>query len=200
MMHAMIEELPITRQQYLYNIATFCSMLEETLRVAGFTSDECLEIFRAFVSAECVRCSIRVSGEELFALSQPPSAERSTAKIGRMRLGDCARKDCSGCYYNFVFTPLPQLSWTKILEGLNSAMDSQAHSVQDSRVLKWHFSVFFRSPVFARIAIVASLFSILLIVHQWRRGGRIPLVREPERFHVDTLLDDPASSNTKPFP
>jgi hypothetical protein len=34
----------------------------------------------------------RISGKELFALSQPPTAERATAKIGRLRLGDCARK------------------------------------------------------------------------------------------------------------
>src|SRR5262245_52532268 len=107
----MISQLAITRQQYLYNIATFCRMLDESLRVAGFTSQQCSELFDTCISAECCRCSIKVSGEELFALTQPPAAERATAKIGRMRLGDCARKDCSGCYYNFVFAPRPQLDW-----------------------------------------------------------------------------------------
>lgn len=198
----MLSELAITRQQYLYQIATFCRGLDEWLRGAGFSSEQSLEIFRTSISAECTRCSIKVSGEELFALSQPPAAERATAKIGRMRLGDCARKDCTGCYYSFFFASLPQLDWAKILAHLDSTMDSQAQPqpAQEPHVLKWHFSVLFKAPVFAQIAIAVALISVLLVVHQWRQGGRIPFIREPEQFHVDTLPEEPIPSGTKSFP
>jgi hypothetical protein len=167
-------------------------MLDESLHAAGLSSAQSVEIFHSSVSAECTRCSIQVSGEELSALSQPPAADRATAKIGRLRLGDCARKDCSGCYYRFFFQPRAEVDWEKLLHEVDALSAPCSNSKQERPLPKWHFSVLLHSKHFPRIGMAVAGIIVLLTVRQWRQGGQIPFLREAEHFRVDTVQDNHA--------
>jgi hypothetical protein len=134
-------------------------------------------------------CGIRVSGEELFALSQPPSAEMATAKTGRLRLHYCARQGCDSCYYDVTLHLHEALNWAQVL-----APKKIEHEARSSRV---SYETVART---ANVALVGArklwpalvTLMLLLVLRQWYLGGRIPLIREPEKFHVDTAAGDPA--------
>jgi len=87
----------LSRREYLQTLEAFCEALQAALGRVGLVSDEAFELWRTCLTAYCLQCGIEITGEELFALSQPPSAERSSSKIGHRRLGYCARKSCKSC-------------------------------------------------------------------------------------------------------
>jgi hypothetical protein len=184
----MISELtPIVRQEYLYHIAEFCARLNQALCAQGLTPEKSIEIFQTCIFSECLNCSIRVSGDELFALSQPPSAERASAKIGRLRLGDCARQGCTGCYYRFYFTEFPNLDWQLALAQVDAPAQSEA---KQSRMKRSQAFWIFHFRTFVRFCFATVILSLLFLARQLYQGGRIPLVREPEHFRVDTTSED----------
>src|SRR5512144_1325961 len=108
-------EVLTTRKEYLLVLEPFCRALHQALLDSGADHQLAANAMRISVSAECVGCQIQVSGEELFALSQPPSAEHATAKIGRLRLGQCARQGCDACYYRLEFRAHPPFVWHAVL-------------------------------------------------------------------------------------
>ena len=177
---------PLTiHQEYLYKLASFCTALDDALRQGGLNPDESLAVWRAAVSAECTGCAIQVSGEELYALSQPPCPERATAKIGRMRLGDCARQGCEACYYRLTFQNQPGIDWQKVLSEIERIRQEQPKFVSGRTSNGHPWRVQMLSGLALRLGLALILIAMLLVVRQWRQGGRIPFIREPEHFRVD---------------
>src|SRR4051794_32043454 len=81
-------------QEHLKNLAPFCQAFGQALAGAGLGPEESVAAIRNGVAAECIQCGIRLSGEELWALMQPPAEKDPNPKVERLRLGDCARKGC----------------------------------------------------------------------------------------------------------
>ncbi len=180
-----VEASVIVRQEHLQKVAPFCRALAEALRQAGMGLEQSGTVFAGSVSGECVTCGITVSGQELFALSQPPSAELAGVKIGRLRRGYCAREGCDSCYYTLSLQPHPKVGWPKILSGLGlCASESPARELrQGGGGGSWRPRISFR---ILRPFLLVLLGTVLLWgLRQWYMGGRIPLVREPEKFRVD---------------
>ncbi len=175
----------IVRQEHLQKLEPLCRGLGEALCQGGLDQPRTAEAFRVAVSAECVTCGIRVSGQELFALSRPPSPELSGIKTGRLRRGYCAREGCDSFYYRLSFQPYCQIDWAKILSGVASS-PSEKCALQSSRgarkAIAWP-RIHLQVPRAAWL-VVGGIVALWLL-HQWYIGGRIPLVREPEKFHVD---------------
>jgi hypothetical protein len=183
---------PTLHQQHLLRLEGFCRGLGHALCRAGLGPAQVQAVWQSSVRAECVLCGIRVSGEELFALSQPPSALYGTAKLGRLRLGDCARHGCDSFYYRLTFQNYPRLNWPALLAEAEAFQPEQP-SPPKRRGFAFRLPAlpdFGEYSGFARrglVVLAAILF--LLVARQWYRGGSIPLVREPENFHIDAGPD-----------
>jgi hypothetical protein len=180
----MPQESPIVRQERLQNLARFCEALVEALKRAGTGAEAAAHVIQRSVSARCVGCEILISGLELFALSQPPSPEHASPKIGRLRLGDCARQTCEAYDYRLTFQPDPLVDWNKILadaDAIVNAPPTESAPARTGPVLP-HWLL---RGVSRRIWIPVTAAVLLLLLRQWYVGGRIPLVREPEKFRVD---------------
>jgi len=174
----------LTRQEYLPKLESFCKALDGMFARAGVRAETSQEVWRLGVAAECVRCGIRVYGDELYALSQPPSEKFATLKLGRLRRGDCAREGCNSYYYRLTFYPYDNLDWPALLAGLedNKTQGGEEAAGPGMALHAWRLLV--RSPATQRVAIGMVVVALLLAVRQWRIGGRIPLLREPRQFQA----------------
>jgi hypothetical protein len=180
----MSEPSVVIHKEHLLRLRPFCHGLYELLERSGLPPENIRQTFFGSVSAECVGCGIHVSGEELFAISQPPSAETATIKIGRLRKGDCARQGCDSYYYTVSFQPQPPLDWSKLIAEAESGeltapgklRDELAHSTSKIRAG-------LRAP--RQVFIALAVILVVLLFRQLYYGGRIPLIREPEHFRVD---------------
>jgi hypothetical protein len=177
----MISDPVLTRQEHLQKLNPFCQALAKALARASMVPKKSLEAWRAAVTAQCAQCGIEVSGQELFALSQAPSAEMDSARIGRLRLGECARKGCTSDYYRLTFRPYQELNWPEILAKLDTVTQEPAEPTRSASA-PLELSILWRLPVTRRIGAVFLLIVVLLLVRQWSIGGRIPWLREPEKF------------------
>jgi hypothetical protein len=175
----------IQHQEHLFHLGEFCVALRTAIAGSGFGPDQVREIFRAFVTAECVGCRIRISGEELFALSQPPAAEYASAKTGRMRRGDCARQGCDSYYCLIGFKYYAEIDWPTILGQVERVRSDPATkpAVVNCRPSAWWALI--SAKVVGRTVTVTAVLLLMLLLKQLYQGGPIPLLREPEHFQVD---------------
>lgn len=175
----------VTRQEHLQRLYPFCQGLDKALAQAGLPPEKSLEVWRAGVAAECVQCGINVSGKELFALSRPPSAELDSAKISRLRLGDCARKGCTSYYYRLTFRPFQELDWPEILGQAETIEHEPPEQMPGKPALSTRgLLIFWSVPAARRVGGALLLVLLVLIVRQWYIGGRIPFLHEPEKFQA----------------
>ncbi len=179
----MSQQASVIRQEHLLKLESFCRSLREGLGRAGLTAEKSIEVMRSAVAGECVQCGIHLSGEELVLLSQPPLKTEESAKIQRLRLGDCARKGCDSFYYRMIFGRHMELDWTTFLNGLEQPEAKPAVVATEAAR---EISKPRRSPILKyRFLIGVAIVLFIFIARQWYLGGRIPFIREPEKFRVD---------------
>ena len=174
----------LIRQMHLQKLEPFCQALDQALARAGLAPEQAHELWRVGVAAECTRCRIRIYGEELYALSQPPSEEYANAKLGRLRLGDCARSGCDSYYYRLTFFPCPEVNWAEILAAIERDPEGPAGQKAGEPAPNSGWRLLLRWPVTRRVSVALALVVMLLVFRQWYIGGRIPLLREPHKFQV----------------
>ena len=168
----------IERQENLLKLRVFCQALFEAAQRAGMKAEEVSAAFRASLSAECVHCGQQVSGEELLALAHP-ATEDLTTKVNRLRLGDCARQGCESYFYRVTFQPQPSMDWSKLIHEAE-ALEPQLAQASSGRP-KPGLGLWIPNKVLVALAGLV----LLLFLRQWYMGGRIPFIREPEKFRVD---------------
>jgi hypothetical protein len=131
------------------------------------------------LGAKCPICGFTLSGEELLALAALGDANKDSVMLKRLRAGKCARENCRSSHYHLFFYDLPPLGWSLLFSaaGREEAPKSQqAPAKLPAR----------RFPR-RKFGKVVAAFGICLAVWgwwQWRSGGRIPYLREPEHFQV----------------
>jgi len=177
------DQLPV-RQARLEMLEAFCQALDRAFTRAGLAPEKSDEAWRVGVAAECVRCGIRIYGEELHALSRPPAEEYANAKIGRLRLGDCARSGCDSYYYRLTFYPCPEVNWAEILAAIERDTEESAGQKAGEPAHNNGWRLLLHSSATRRVGVALAVVVILLVVRQWYIGGRIPLLREPHKFQV----------------
>jgi len=182
----MTETGPMSHQEHLLKLEPLCRCLNETLTDAGWPPERVRDAFQTSVSAECVSCGIPISGAELFALSQPPSADHAHVKIGRLRMGDCAREKCDSYYYRLTFQTFPGADWASLISQFENGepLPTKATRKRDGQ-RNWATKYLSTLRVPSHIWITLAALLLVLVVRQWYLGGRIPLLREPEHFKVD---------------
>jgi hypothetical protein len=179
----MAPESVIVREEHLLKLAPFCQALGQAFGGRGLVPEQTLGIWRAALTAECTQCGIPLSGEELFALSQPPE-KTPVAKVRRLRLGDCARPGCESYFYRLHFRPHPPTDWAELIALAETMQAESARPAPRKLALAEFARGLVRCGLTRRAALALGVLLLLLLIHRWHTGGRIPLLREPEHFHV----------------
>ena len=136
---------------------------------------------RAAFSAECVKCGSRVTGEELLRSADTSEPVEVNENIERMRLGQCIRQGCDAARYRLIFQRIPGLDWRTIFERMEEVTAAKKEAARtQSKLGRWLSARW-------RVAAGVALILLVLLIRQWYLGGRIPLIREPEKFRVDPL-------------
>ena len=174
-----------TQRVSLIRMERFCRALERALTAACTLSDS-TRIWRLYVSAECPVCGIQVCGNELRALAFDPCAEMASAKIGRMRLGDCARSGCGALYYSVHFWNQEEIDWRTVVGETEEAERDTGMSLKATGQRWLTGSGALAAGYAVRAAAVLGLIFTLWLAREFYLGGRIPFLREPEKFRIDT--------------
>jgi len=168
----------LVQEEQIQQLETFCRRLVEALSRAGLDPEKSFEVSHASLTAECVKCGFRVSGEVCFALSRAADGEGLVGTLRRLHLGDCARPGCESYSYRLSFQRHPDVDWIAILRQVEHIKEEQAGK---SAAVRRAASL----GVIRRVGLALVIVALLLLFRQWYFGGRIPLIREPERFRVD---------------
>ena len=178
----------LVREEPVRRLERVVFALSQAARRIEPQPDRIRNALRSALSARCARCGMRVTGEELLVLSQLPGDDE-TKRIQRLRSGCCAREGCQFESYELHFQNHPDLDWPKLL----AAREPEALAASDAaepapEAEAAAAAVPDRTTRHRRMAIrVGALIGAVLLLFVFRQlyyGGRIPLLREPEKFRV----------------
>ena len=149
------------------------SSLTAALSEAGLNSGQMGEIFLKYVSAECVLCGTRVTGEEMGSITS--AAEKTLApesKFGRLQRGSCARTGCISSYYRVHLRDHPNLDWMKIRE---KASEDEAFKQANAA----------RKRLLIRVVLGIGVILILLFCRYVMYHGHVPWLQKPHKYNID---------------
>jgi hypothetical protein len=120
----------LTREEHLLRLQAFSAGLVDCLQRSGMTEAAWKRAFLRSVSAECLGCGLLVSSNELLSLGRKRVADES-AKVRRMRLGDCGRKGCNAFVYKLSFRSHPVVDWPKVIESAEPFLGHETPRVDE---------------------------------------------------------------------
>src|SRR5689334_9877433 len=125
-MCALIQDNFLVREEPIEKLERIVFALSEACKQYGAAQEKKRTALAAALSAECVACGVRVTGDELLALSQLPSALETSGRIKWLRLGCCARGGCDSRSYSLAFQNHPDLDWKELLSKMETAAEPKA--------------------------------------------------------------------------
>jgi hypothetical protein len=174
----------VAKRVHCEQLAPFVKGLLKVLQEHGCGGAELKNFLHASVSAACVQCAIKLSGEDLLGLGT--SGGGKSGKNARLEAGFCARKGCDSYYYDFEFQQSGAFNWQEILLETERAMEAikqeaseNAPSNRGDRFEEWRETILKRVLQFAAILL---LFGTLWGARYWRDGGAIPIIRPLNEF------------------
>ena len=171
------EQTGLTRQERLGRLADLCPALLAALQHARLSSDATFLTFQESTFAECSHCHTKITGDELFVLAQPSDGQHLSERLRRLRLGFCPNTSCQSFNCQLTFQPDSRVDWKTCL----ARTDQTIQDLEDSRAgrgKRW------RSELVRPAIIAVAGILLLLVIRQLYFGGRIPLIREPEKWRV----------------
>ena len=172
----------VQRELHLPSLPQFVVGLETALLAKGHSPEKARDLLTQHASAECLACGIKVKGEELLLLGPQSAAMDVSSKIARLRQGYCARQTCETYFYRVLLANLPDLDWAQLLAEAENSVAEQTAAPDVEQLAKKRLA---RKQLGIRLAVAAGILLVLLLAKQLYQGGRIPLLREPEKFEVD---------------
>ena len=178
---------PLTREEHIEKFGQLSLLLADVAR----TNDEARKAVCEAVSAECIQCSINISGTELLELADP-GVQNPNAKVQRLRQGYCARQGCNAYFYRVKFLPHASVDWPNVLSPLDAPKEGhQSNTVQAIEKVITSKRIQDREYMI-RACIALSVLGFVLLAWHWYRGGSVPIIREPEKFKVDVRTNQTA--------
>src|SRR5262245_37437736 len=110
----LVHDVFLFREESLARLERVVVALNEASRFYGLGQEKACAALRVALAAECPSCHMRVTGNELLALAQPPDAKANSSRIKRLRVGCCANPDCDSPAYHLIFQTHPDLDWDKL--------------------------------------------------------------------------------------
>jgi hypothetical protein len=178
-----MQETFLVREEPIERLERVVFALAEACREYGVAQEKTRAALSAALAAECVVCGMRVTGEELLALAQLPSALETSSRIKWLRLGCCARNGCDSRAYALKFHTHPGLDWNEFLSKMQTAHAEEAPAPETETESEPE-TLPKNQRRGLQIALAIAIAILLFMIHQKYRGGRIPFIREPEHFRV----------------
>ena len=167
----------LNRIERFTRLADVCPALATALEKNDPSPDRTFLAFKELVQLECSQCHTIVAGAELFVLSQPSEGNDLSPALRRLRLGFCANTSCQSFDCKLTFKPAGGIDWPTCLDRVDSILLDLENS-RAGRSKAW-LKQLLRPALIVLVALV-----LLLLLRQLYTGGRIPLLREPEKFRV----------------
>jgi hypothetical protein len=179
-------EFYLVEERRLKDAAEFSRALSSA--IVRFSDEDATKVIALVskISTHCARCEIRLTGQEFLIAGTNPEDEKPP-KIQRVQLGYCARSDCGSNLYEVRYHRDTSIDWSAFFERMYESKskvdetklleEAALRSIKQARLKKQ------LQQVAAGTVVIAGL----LIMWQWNRGGRIPFLREPEKFRVTPL-------------
>jgi hypothetical protein len=193
----MNENVFLIREESIPRLKPLVAAIWEAARRADPDEGRVGRALSAALAGECARCRTRVTGAELLELARLPADQAPDPQVARLRRGRCANDQCLHSSYRLILRRHPDLDWSRLLsqagtppgktvdpvepELVEGTLEEPAPSPAPAATPAPRRHTLLRAGV-----LVAAVF-LLLLVRQWYYGGRIPLLREPENFRVDSL-------------
>jgi len=177
---------PPVREVKIEALTDFSRDFAEICRRCDPDGGKTAEALTGALTAECTTCQIRVSGAELLAIAASDDANASP-KIKRIRLGYCARETCESLAYRIHFGDLPGFALQAMYALAETANTHRHELVAAEAAAKSARKRQSHRRYLAKVALALGAVLILIIIRQWYVGGRIRLIREPEKFRVTPL-------------
>lgn len=169
----------ITRREGFVHLCELCRALASSLHNKHLPTDQVFVTFHKLIALECVECKTKVTGEELFVLSQPNEGNDLTVALRRMRLGFCPNPKCHAYDCTLTFQTAAEIpDWNPHLHKAERIL-KELEAVRAGRGKTW------RTQLLRPALVTATAIALLFLMHQFYFGGRIPFLREPEKFRVD---------------
>ncbi|MGC3957035.1 MAG: hypothetical protein QM813_03450 [Verrucomicrobiota bacterium] len=158
----------MTRRETFVRLCELCQALGNTLQHKQLPPDQVFVSFHQLITLECTECKTKVSGDELFVLSQPTKGNDLTMALRRMRLGFCANPKCNAYYCTMTFQPSAEIpDWNPHLQKAERLLKD----LEDVRAGRGKLLADAINPPRARSAMALAL---LLHLHQLYFGGPHP--------------------------
>jgi hypothetical protein len=157
--------------------------LAGNLAQSGLTNPQISEILAQKVSAECVTCQLKISGEELEVLSLTRgSPDSKNPKLSRLFLGYCGREGCKGRLYAVHFLEHPLVQWSAIAD-LDAPPTAPEAAPAEGPTR--------RAPVIPSARKPLILIGLALVLGygvyygiRYFTGGRIPLLQPKHTYQI----------------
>jgi hypothetical protein len=167
----------------LENLVRLHAALASSLSETGINSCQLNEIFSTHVRAECVKCGMHITGDQIGQIAVlEEDASLSCPKLKRLRLGYCAREGCESYYYAFHLQAHPNIDWAAVIEKAHRfaiALEKVAQQEQKQQ-RKWKQNWLRNRVAWAMISIVAILLFRFVMVH-----GHLPFTDKPQKYKID---------------
>jgi hypothetical protein len=159
-------------------------------------------LLQSCLQIKCVECGIAVSTEEFLALAGygPPldSSSSGNSKVGRLRLGYCARQGCPSRFYQVTLQPHPEFAWEAILA---QAAESGSSKTDAEPAIAAADSI--AEPTRRRMQTMKVLAGLVIVLvlwgaRRWTQGERIPFIREPAKFKFESGSEHGTNGCSRP--
>jgi len=176
----------LTREEQIKELIDFSGDLAAAVRHQKNGKQESTITVDDLLFAECTVCNLRVPGDELFKVGEPPDSSEASAPVKRLRLGYCAHVGCESYIYRISFRDGAGVDWTMAFQHIKELSDARKQAMAGGAEVERRKVAVNRRKYAGRLLLGAGIILILLAIRQWYLGGRIPFLREPEKFHVGT--------------
>ncbi|MBM3878779.1 MAG: hypothetical protein FJ387_03530 [Verrucomicrobia bacterium] len=174
-------------QVHTTTLATLQPRLLAALGQSGFTAAELTEFFARRVSATCVQCGLRLTGEELSQVALASDADAlADPKLARVRQGYCGRNGCDSYFYELAIERHHRVSWDAVLRALTAPATAEREpAVAEDTAAATAARAEARRKRLIRIGVGVGVLLVLLLVRHVMFGGRIPLLQSKPEYRVN---------------
>jgi hypothetical protein len=149
----------------------------------GFNGSRLNKIFSTSVRAECPRCGIEVTAEEIGQIAITEDYKQLPhPKLQRLRLGCCAREGCDSCFYAVHLENQQGVNWEIVEEKALSLLAAKSAAAQEAQQREKNRE---RRLRLLRNALASLIGLVLVLAWFMAQHNRLPFARQHHKYRVD---------------
>jgi len=176
-----------TRDEQIKGLIDFSSDLVAAVRYQRNGKQDSGVAAGELFFAECTICNVRVPGEELLKVGEPPESSEVSGPVKRLRLGYCAKVGCEAYAYRISFRNGVGIDWPAAFAHIKELTEGRKQAMTGGAKEEHRKLVATKRKYAGKILLGVGVILILLAIRQWYLGGTIPFIHEAEKFRVGTV-------------